>query len=144
MSNLHGGTGATNVIPGDCVADINFRFSTAVTAAQLQQRTEALIAPWLDDYQLDWTLSGEPFLTAQGALVEAAQQAVHQITGRWPQLSTSGGTSDGRFIAPTGAQVVELGPVNATIHKVDECTSVAELGQLAAIYHALLANLLDA
>ncbi|MEY1661464.1 succinyl-diaminopimelate desuccinylase [Isoalcanivorax beigongshangi] len=144
VSNLHGGTGATNVIPGDCVADINFRFSTVVTAAQLQHRTEALIAPWLDDYQLDWTLSGEPFLTAQGALVEAAQQAVHQITGRWPQLSTSGGTSDGRFIAPTGAQVVELGPVNATIHKVDECTSVAELGQLAAIYHALLANLLDA
>ncbi|MGM0412075.1 MAG: succinyl-diaminopimelate desuccinylase, partial [Pseudomonadota bacterium] len=120
VSNLHAGTGATNVIPGNVDVHFNFRFSTASTAAELRERTEASLDAHGLDYSLDWTLSGEPFLTEPGTLVAAVREAVAEVTGGEPELSTAGGTSDGRFIAPTGAQVVELGPVNATIHQVDE------------------------
>ena len=142
ISNINGGTGATNVIPGAVKVVCNFRFSTEVTAAQLQQRTEAILARHGLDVAIDWQLSGEPFLTAAGELVDAAVAAVEQETGHRPTLSTAGGTSDGRFIAPTGAQVVELGPVNATIHKVDECVAAADLDTLSHIYRGILARLL--
>ena len=142
ISNIHAGTGATNVIPGECEVVFNFRFSTEVTAAQLKSRTEVILAEHQLDYDIDWNLSGQPFLTERGALVDAVVEAIRDITGRDTELSTAGGTSDGRFIAPTGAQVVELGPINATIHKIDEHTPVAELGQLALIYQRALQKLL--
>jgi succinyl-diaminopimelate desuccinylase len=141
VSNLHAGTGATNVIPGDVDVHFNFRFSTASTAAELQERTEAILDAHGLDYSLDWTLSGEPFLTEPGTLVAAVREAVAEVTGGEPELSTAGGTSDGRFIAPTGAQVVELGPVNATIHQVDERVAAADLDRLHAIHTALLHRL---
>ncbi|MFP4131453.1 MAG: succinyl-diaminopimelate desuccinylase [Thiohalospira sp.] len=141
VSNLHAGTGATNVIPGDADVHFNFRFSTASTAAELQERTEAILDAHGVDYSLDWTLSGEPFLTEPGTLVAAVREAVAEVTGGEPELSTAGGTSDGRFIAPTGAQVVELGPVNATIHQVDERVVAADLDRLHAIHTALLRRL---
>ena len=142
VSNIRGGTGASNVIPGDCHLDFNFRFSTEVTAAALRERTRAILDRHLRDYDIDWHLSGEPFLTSGGTLVDAVCAAVRRHTGRAPELSTAGGTSDGRFIAPAGTQVVELGPVNATIHKVNECTPVEELGTLAEIYATVLEELL--
>ena len=142
ISNIHAGTGATNVIPGECEVVFNFRFSTEVTAAQLKARVEVMLAEHGLDYELDWNLSGQPFLTERGTLVNAVVEAIHDITGRETELSTAGGTSDGRFIAPTGAQVVELGPINATIHKIDEHTPVAELDQLALIYQRALQKLL--
>jgi succinyl-diaminopimelate desuccinylase len=144
ISNINAGTGATNVIPGVCEVLFNFRFSTELTEADLRQRTEAVLERHGLDYELQWVLSGQPFLTDRGALVDATVAAIKAETGRDTQLSTAGGTSDGRFIAPTGAQVVELGPVNATIHKVDEHTSVAELNVLTGIYRRLLENLLAA
>ena len=142
VSNIHSGTGATNVIPGECEVVFNFRFSTEVTAAQLKARVEVMLAEHDLDYELDWSLSGQPFLTERGTLVNAVVDAIRDITGRETELSTAGGTSDGRFIAPTGAQVVELGPINATIHKIDEHTPVAELDQLALIYQRALQKLL--
>ena len=142
ISNIHAGTGATNVIPGECEVVFNFRFSTEVTAAQLKARVEVMLAEHDLDYELDWNLSGQPFLTERGTLVNAVVEAIRDITGRETELSTAGGTSDGRFIAPTGAQVVELGPINATIHKIDEHTPVAELDQLALIYQRALQKLL--
>jgi len=142
ISNIHGGTGASNVIPGSVVLDFNFRFSTEVTDTQLQQRVTQLLDAHKLEYDLDWSLSGQPFLTPAGDLVDAAQQAVQDICGYPAQLSTSGGTSDGRFIAPSGAQVVELGPVNASIHKVNEHTDVAQLEQLTQIYRRILERLL--
>ena len=142
ISNINSGTGATNVIPGDCDVIFNFRFSTEVTAAQLKARTEVVFAEHQLDYELEWTLSGQPFITERGALVDAVVAAIKDITGRDTELSTAGGTSDGRFIAPTGAQVIELGPINATIHKIDEHTPVAELDQLALIYQRTLQRLL--
>ena len=142
ISNIHAGTGATNVIPGECEVVFNFRFSTEVTAAQLKARVEVMLAEHDLDYELDWNLSGQPFLTERGTLVNAVVEAIRDITGRETELSTAGGTSDGRFIAPTGAQVVELGPINATIHKIDEHTPVAELDQLALIYQRPLQKLL--
>ena len=142
VSNIHAGTGATNVIPGECEVVFNFRFSTEVTAAQLKARVEVMLAEHDLDYELDWNLSGQPFLTERGTLVNAVVEAIRDITGRETELSTAGGTSDGRFIAPTGAQVVELGPINATIHKIDEHTPVAELDQLALIYQRALQKLL--
>lgn len=142
ISNINSGTGATNVIPGDCEVIFNFRFSTEVTAAQLKARTEVILTEQGIDYELEWNLSGQPFLTARGELVEATVAAIKDITGRDAELSTAGGTSDGRFIAPTGAQVIELGPINATIHKIDEHTPVAELNQLALIYQRILQRLL--
>lgn len=144
ISNINGGTGATNVIPGSVEVVFNFRFSTEVTEAELRERTEAIFTRHGLDYQIDWKLSGQPFLTAEGDLVEAVVRAVEQETGHKPVLSTAGGTSDGRFIAPTGAQVVELGPVNDTIHKVDECVSAEDLNRLTKMYRSTLENLLGA
>ncbi len=142
ISNLRAGTGATNVIPGDVEVVFNFRFSTEVTHEQLKARTEAILAQHGLEYQLDWTLNGEPFLTAEGALVEAAIRGVESVTGKRPALSTSGGTSDGRFIATLGAQVVELGPLNDTIHKVNERVRASDLDDLSRIYEATLQALL--
>ncbi|WP_372861277.1 succinyl-diaminopimelate desuccinylase [Spongiibacter sp.] len=142
ISNINGGTGATNVIPGELEVVFNFRFSTELSAEILQQRSEAILDKHGLDYQLEWNLSGQPFLTAEGPLVEAAQKAIRQVTGRDTVLSTAGGTSDGRFIAPTGAQVVELGPVNATIHKVDECVKADDLNLLSDMYQAMMVELL--
>jgi succinyl-diaminopimelate desuccinylase len=142
ISNINGGTGATNVIPGELQVIFNFRFSTEVTDGQLRQRTEAILDKHGLDYELEWNLSGQPFLTPEGKLVEAAVASIKQVTGIDTELSTAGGTSDGRFIAPMGTQVVELGPINATIHQIDENTNVAELDVLTDIYQALLQRLL--
>ncbi|MCH8543644.1 MAG: succinyl-diaminopimelate desuccinylase [Alcanivorax sp.] len=142
ISNMNAGTGATNVVPGTCEVIFNFRFSTELTAEDLKARTTDILDRHGLEYELTWTLSGQPFLTEPGALVNAAVAALREATGRETQLSTAGGTSDGRFIAPTGAQVLELGPVNASIHKIDECTPVAELGPLAQAYHGILTRLL--
>jgi succinyl-diaminopimelate desuccinylase len=142
ISNINGGTGATNVIPGELNLLFNFRFSTQVTDQQLRDRTAAILDKHSLDYDLDWSLSGQPFLTPEGELVDAAVASIKQVTGLDSQLSTAGGTSDGRFIAPMGTQVVELGPVNATIHQVDENVSIKDLDTLTEIYQRLLQNLL--
>ena len=142
ISNINGGTGATNVIPGTVEVQFNFRFSTEVTEQQLRQRTQDILQAEQLEYDLRWHLSGQPFLTPSGALVEAAVDAIRDVTGLQTQLSTAGGTSDGRFIAPTGAQVVEIGPINATIHKLDEEVLVEDLPRLAAIYKGILERLL--
>ncbi|RLA53311.1 MAG: succinyl-diaminopimelate desuccinylase, partial [Gammaproteobacteria bacterium] len=142
ISNISGGTGATNMIPGEVEIQFNFRFSTEVTDAQLQHRTEAILRARQLDYDIQWQSSGQPFLTARGKLVDATVASIREITGLDPQLSTSGGTSDGRFIAPTGAQVVELGPINATIHKLNEQVLASDLPRLAAIYKGIMERLL--
>ncbi|MGN6282154.1 succinyl-diaminopimelate desuccinylase [Frateuria sp.] len=143
VSNLNAGTGATNVIPGTLVALINFRYSTASTAADLRARTEAILDRHGLDWRLDWNLSGEPFLSAAGGrLRETVLGVCRELCGVEPEQSTGGGTSDGRFIAPLGAEVVELGPVNATIHKVDECVAVADLERLPGLYQAICERLL--
>ncbi len=142
ISNINAGTGATNVIPGTCEVVFNFRYSTELTAEILKERTEAILNKHGLEYDIDWKLSGQPFLTDKGALVEAAVKAIKDVTGRETELSTSGGTSDGRFIAPTGAQVVELGPINATIHQVNEHVSADDLNTLTDIYEAMLVELL--
>jgi succinyl-diaminopimelate desuccinylase len=142
ISNIHSGTGATNVVPGDIVIDFNFRFSTEVTAEELKERVTNVLNQYTTEWHVDWILSGNPFITAEGSLVNAVQTSIHEVTGRETELSTSGGTSDGRFIAPTGAQVVELGPVNATIHKVNECVKASDLDLLSDIYENVLARLL--
>ena len=143
ISNINGGTGATNVIPGDVVIQFNFRFSTEHTPESLKESVHAILDHHKLEYSLDWTLSGLPFITpAEGKLIKAVQDASLKIVGYKPQLSTAGGTSDGRFIAPTGAQVIELGPINATIHKIDEQVSVSDLNQLTDIYYQTLVNLL--
>ena len=143
VSNLNAGTGATNVIPGVLTALFNFRYSTASTADDLKARTEAILSRHGLDYALDWNLSGEPFLTPpDGRLREVVVDVCRELAGVVPVQSTGGGTSDGRFIAPLGAEVVELGPVNATIHQVDECVAVADLEALPAIYEAICTRLL--
>lgn len=142
ISNINAGTGATNVIPGELNILFNFRFSTEVRDTDLRTRVESLLDKHKLDYEIKWNLSGNPFLTPAGALVDAAKQAVSQVCNYETELSTSGGTSDGRFIAPTGAQVVELGPLNATIHKLDEHVSTADLDTLSKIYEQILINLL--
>lgn len=142
ISNIKSGTGASNVIPGDAEIMFSFRFSTEVTVEQLQQRTRELLDQQDFDYDLRFEVKGQPFLTDRGALVQAATAAVEQVQGFATELSTAGGTSDGRFIAPTGAQVVELGPVNATIHKVNECVSISDLDTLTELYLAIMENLL--
>jgi len=141
ISNINGGTGATNVIPGELEVIFNFRFSTEVTDQQLRDRTTEILDKYQLNYELNWHLSGQPFLTAEGELVEAAIKAVKEVTGLNTELSTAGGTSDGRFIAPMGTQVVELGPVNATIHQVDECVCVEDLNKLCDIYQSILKHL---
>ena len=141
VSNIEAGTGADNVIPGELRAKINFRFSTEQTVEGLQRRVTAILDRYRDqglDYQLDWRLSGLPFLTAGGRLVQAATAAIRELTGVEAEQSTTGGTSDGRFIAPTGAEVIELGPLNATIHQIDECVATEDLDRLSAIYRRIM------
>ena len=140
---IHAGTGATNVIPGECQVNFNFRFSPEVTDHSLQQRVLDILDSHTLGYDIEWQISGQPFLTRPGKLVDACQTAIMAETGINTRLSTSGGTSDGRFIAPTGAQVVELGPVNATIHKVNECVKAEDLDTLHRIYKGILAELLQ-
>ncbi len=141
ISNIHGGTGASNVIPGTVVIDFNFRFSTESTAQGLQQRVQVVLERHGLDCELQWTLGGEPFLTPPGTLVHAVQDAIRAETGQDTQLSTTGGTSDGRFIARLCPQVIELGPPNATIHKIDECVAVADIEPLKNIYRRVLETL---
>lgn len=142
ISNIHAGTGATNVIPGECEVQFNFRFSTEQTADGLKQKTESVLKKHGVDYRIDWALSGNPFSTGRGTLVASAQAAIREVCGVETELSTTGGTSDGRFIAPTGAQVVEIGPCNATIHKIDERVAVSDLETLTDVYERLLEKLL--
>jgi len=145
ISNFHAGTGATNVIPGNCEIDFNFRFSTEQTPDSLKQRVHSILEGYGLQYDLQWTLSGLPFSTpSDGKLIEAVSKAVSKIMGTPPQLSTAGGTSDGRFIAPTGAQVIELGPLNTTIHQVDERVSCNDLEKLTQIYYEILIQLMVA
>ncbi len=142
ISNIHAGTGATNVIPGEMEVQFNFRFSTELNPEQIKQRTEEILRRHNVNYRIEWNLSGMPFLTAEGKLVDAVSAAIRDETGFDTELSTAGGTSDGRFIAPTGAEVVELGPLNATIHQVDEHVSVDDLDRLSSIYEKTLEHLL--
>jgi succinyl-diaminopimelate desuccinylase len=142
VSNINGGTGAGNVIPGKLEICFNFRFSTEVTDQELIRRVLEIFDRHKLDYDIKWTFNGQPFLTDSGELVDATQKAIEHVTGRPTQLSTAGGTSDGRFIAPTGAQVIELGPVNATIHKVNEKVKIADLEQLVDVYQNILQRLL--
>ncbi len=142
ISNIHAGTGATNVIPGEMVVEFNFRYSTELNAEQIKQRVEEILRRHGVRHEIQWNLSGLPFLTPEGKLVDAITGAIQEVMGFATELSTAGGTSDGRFIAPTGAEVVELGPLNATIHQVNEHTNVEDLDKLTSIYHATLKNLL--
>ena len=142
ISNINAGTGATNVVPGTMNLLFNFRYSTEVTAEELKARTLEILDRHQVKYDIEWTLSGLPFLTPIGELVNAAKNAIKQVTGTNTELSTSGGTSDGRFIAPTGAQVLELGVLNATIHQVNEHVNIDELEPLAEIYEQILVELL--
>lgn len=142
ISNVSSGTGATNVIPGDIKILFNFRFSTEVTEVQLRQRVENILGKHGLNYSMEWRLSGEPFLTATGLLVDVATQCVEEVTGLKTLLSTAGGTSDGRFIAPMGTEVVELGPLNSSIHRVDEHVSIDDLEKLTKIYQKIVSQLL--
>ncbi|MGO2012808.1 MAG: succinyl-diaminopimelate desuccinylase [Pseudoalteromonas sp.] len=142
ISNINGGTGASNVIPGELEVQFNFRFSTEVTHAQLQKRVNDILAKYDFDYSLDWIVNGQPFITEGGPLIDATVEAIKAVTGRDTALETTGGTSDGRFIAQTGAKVIELGPRNDTIHKVNECVSCDDLVALADIYELILERLL--
>jgi|TARA_B110000091_G_scaffold3624_1_gene3615 succinyl-diaminopimelate desuccinylase len=142
IANINGGTGASNVVPGHVEVMCNFRYSTELTADDLTAKVEAILDRHQVDYDINWTYNGLPFLTASGALVDACLEAIKTTTGTISQLSTAGGTSDGRFIAPTGAQVVELGPCNATIHKLNECVKVSDLEQLTLVYQAVLSRLM--
>jgi succinyldiaminopimelate desuccinylase (EC 3.5.1.18) len=142
ISNIHAGTGATNVVPGHVDIEFNFRFSTEVTADELKVRVRDILDRHGLEWDIDWILSGNPFLTAAGSLVDAARESIRTVLGYETELSTSGGTSDGRFIAPTGAQVVELGPCNATIHKINERVRASDLDDLSHLYENILARLL--
>jgi len=142
LSNIHGGTGAPNVVPGALDVQFNLRFSTESPAEALEQRIAAVLNRHGLDYHLEWTLSAEPFLTPVGPLVDAVRDAVRAVTGVTPELSTSGGTSDGRFLAAVSREVVEFGPMNDTIHKIDERVAVADLGPLSAIYERVARRLL--
>lgn len=143
ISNINAGTGAENVIPGDAKVMCNFRFCTEVTVDELKSRLITILDKHQLNYDITWRCSGQPFLTSEGDLVEATQAAVLDVMGYETQLSTAGGTSDGRFIAPTGAQVIELGPLNATIHKVNECVALEHLDPLTDIYEGILERLLS-
>jgi succinyl-diaminopimelate desuccinylase len=142
ISNINAGTGATNVVPGHVDIAFNFRFSTEVTADELKVRVREILDRHGLEWDIDWILSGNPFLTAAGSLVDAAREAIRSVMGYETELSTSGGTSDGRFIAPTGAQVLELGPCNATIHKINERVRASDLDDLSHLYENILARLL--
>lgn len=142
ISNVSSGTGATNVIPGDIKMLFNFRFSTEVTEVQLRQRVEDILDKHGLNYSMEWRLSGEPFLTATGLLVDIATQCIEEVTGLKTLLSTAGGTSDGRFIAQMGTEVLELGPLNSSIHRVDEHVSIDDLEKLTKIYQKVVSQLL--
>lgn len=142
IPNISAGTGATNVIPATCHVQFNFRFSTELTVEEIQSRVHQTLDKHQLNYELKWILSGHPFLTQTGELLEAVIKSVESITQQKPQLLTTGGTSDGRFIAQMGAQVIELGPVNETIHKVNECVRVEDLEKLSRMYQQVLEHLL--
>jgi succinyl-diaminopimelate desuccinylase len=142
ISNIHAGTGANNVIPGSAEIRFNFRFSTASTTESLETRVHQILDRNGVEYDLEWRYDGRPYLTKKGDLVDAVARAIRKVTGIDTELSTTGGTSDGRFIADICAQVVECGPTNATIHKINECIGVQEVGELAAIYEQVLVELL--
>jgi succinyl-diaminopimelate desuccinylase len=142
FSNIHSGTGALNVVPGELTADFNFRFSTAISEDEMQQRVTAILQRHGLDFSVEWKLSASPFLTTHGKLIAATQETIREITGLETSLSTAGGTSDGRFIAPTGAELVEIGPLNTTAHKVNEEVKISDLEPLAAIYGGILKKLL--
>lgn len=141
ITNIHSGTGAVNVIPGHLEALFNFRFSTASTVAALQHATEAILKKHHLNYELNWDVSAHPFISQQGKLISIAQQVIFDLLGLQTRLSTGGGTSDGRFIAPTGAEVIELGVTNATAHQVDECVKIKDLKILADIYQHIISLL---
>jgi succinyl-diaminopimelate desuccinylase len=142
VSNISAGTGAPNVIPGEMKVRFNLRFSTEQSVEQLQRRVIRILDRHKVNYTLEWFISGLPFLTQPGVLTNAVERAVREVTGRKPEYSTTGGTSDGRFIAPTGAQVVEFGVGNATIHKVNECVRIADVEQLSRAYERMMELLL--
>ncbi len=142
ISNINGGTGASNVVPGELDVQFNFRYSTEVTANELVARVQNILDAQGIEYQLDWTYNGSPFLTEAGELVNAVEYAIEAVAKYKTELSTAGGTSDGRFIAPTGAQLVELGPINATIHKINECVKVEDLELLKDMYRVTMERLL--
>ncbi|WP_025821429.1 succinyl-diaminopimelate desuccinylase [Shewanella marina] len=142
IANINAGTGASNVIPGHLDVMFNFRYSTEVTAEQLIERVVTILDQHQLNYDINWIFNGLPFLTDEGDLLAATKDAIQSVTGLATAALTTGGTSDGRFIAPTGAQVIELGPVNATIHKVNECVKMDDLEQLALCYEAMLERLL--
>lgn len=142
ISNIHGGTGASNVIPGHLDIQFNFRFATASTPESLKSKVDEILTRHGLDYSIAWTLGAKPFLTGKGDLVDSAIAAIREVAGIEAELSTTGGTSDGRFIADICPQVIEIGPVNATIHKIDECVEIAALQQLSSIYRQILDQLL--
>lgn len=142
VSNINAGTGANNVIPGTIEIDFNLRFSTEITAEEIKTKIVAVLNKNKLDYKINWHLSGNPFYCEPGLLTNACKEAIQETVNIKPELSTGGGTSDGRFIAPTGAQVVELGPVNESIHKVNECVNIEALDQLSDIYYKVLEKLL--
>ncbi|MDO9238404.1 MAG: succinyl-diaminopimelate desuccinylase [Methylicorpusculum sp.] len=142
VSNINGGTGSENIIPGHLEVQFNLRFCTELNETIIKERTQTILDKYDFDYDLQWRLSGNPFLTAQGELIAAAHAAIAQIIGTEPLDDTGGGTSDGRFVAPTGAQVIELGPRNETIHKINEHIEIDQLDTLSHLYEAILVNLL--
>lgn len=142
ISNVHAGTGADNVIPGSVEILCNFRFSTAVTEQELKDRVDKILNGRKLRYRIDWRPAGQPFLTPGGPLLDAVRRVIRKQNGKAPEVNTAGGTSDGRFVAPTGAEIVELGPVNRTIHKVDECVSIQDLETLSTMYERILEELM--
>lgn len=142
IANIQAGTGSNNVIPGELYVQFNLRFNTETNDKKIKQQVQDMLAKHQLDYRLTWSLSGQPFLTEKGKLVEAVTASLQEIVNITPTLETSGGTSDGRFIALMGAEVVELGPLNQTIHRIDECVSCQHLAQLGQVYHRLLTKLL--
>ncbi len=143
VSNLNSGCGAANVVPGELTADFNLRYSTKVTAEQLRERITGILESAGLDYQVEWQGASLPYRTPPGTLSQACQDAVSEVLGTDAELSTEGGTSDGRFIRPTGAEVVEFGPINRSIHKIDEHVAVEDLDRLAEVYLAIIEKLLD-
>ena len=142
LSNIQSGTGATNVVPGHLTAWFNLRYSTELSDEKIVERVNAILTKHQLDFEIKWTFNGKPFITEPGTFVNAIKSSIEKVTGYSPELSTSGGTSDGRFIAPTGAQVVELGPTNGTIHQINECVSCQDLEHLVDIYYHTLVNVL--
>ncbi|PCI68752.1 MAG: succinyl-diaminopimelate desuccinylase [Piscirickettsiaceae bacterium] len=142
ISNINAGTGVTNVVPGELKMVFNLRFSSELTPEVIKSRITYIVDQQSDNYELTWDLSGLPFITERGELTDAVVKSVQDVTGLTPELSTGGGTSDGRFIAPYGVQLIELGPINETIHKINECVSVADLDSLSETYHNVLENIL--